>query len=367
MHALLTLVLFLLILGVLIFVHELGHFAVAKWTGMRVDEFAIGFPPRIWSKKKGETTYALNAIPFGGYVRIHGESPESQDEDTNSFDKKSVWSRMAVVLAGVTMNVLFAFVILTVAFSVGFSSISQDLTKVPGAVFTQNKVLVLDLAKGGAAEKAGIKAYDIIQSFTDLATGETKTVVTLQDLTSYTKAEQVAGHLAMTMAYQRNGENLTVPVTLATEGAPLGVYIQPIESVRVPAWRAPVVAAKELWGYMGYIWDSLKGFGAQLFHAKLDPNVSGPVGVYQATGVASSQGLASVIQLIVSLSLSLALLNVLPIPALDGGKFLFLIIEAVAGKRIVGRKFEAVVTAAGFAVLIGLILILSIRDVIHLF
>ena len=118
---------------------------------------------------------------------------------------------------------------------------------------------------------------------------------------------------------------------------------------------------------MGYIWDSLSGFGKQLFHAKLDPNVSGPVGVYQATGVASSQGIVSVIQLIVSLSLSLALLNVLPIPALDGGKFLFLIIEAIARKRIVGRKFESIVTAVGFAVLIGLILILSVRDVVHLF
>jgi regulator of sigma E protease len=353
---------------VLIFIHELGHFAVAKWTGMRVDEFAIGFPPRLWSKRKGETLYALNAIPFGGYVRIHGEDPSHQDEDPRSFDKKSVWARMAVVVAGVTMNVLFAFVILVIAFSVGFASISQDLEAIPGATVKNAQVLVSKTQAGSAAEAAGLQPGDLITSFTNSATGTTTEVKTVANLVETTKQFQDNGVRSVIIHLDREGSALDVAAELAADGPPLGVYVQSLATVRVPFWRAPEVAIKEIGAIIGLTWDALSGFGQRLFlKAELDPNVSGPVGIYQATGAATQAGAIPTIFLIVALSINLALLNILPIPALDGGKLLFLLVEAGARKRLLGRRLESAVTFAGFVLLIGLILILSVRDVIRLF
>ncbi|HSI21290.1 MAG TPA: site-2 protease family protein [Verrucomicrobiae bacterium] len=368
MSFLLTLIAFLLILGVLVFIHELGHFAVAKWMGMKVDEFAIGFPPRIWSKRKGETLYSLNAIPFGGYVKIHGETPESQDEDPRSFEQKSVWARMAVIVAGVTMNVLFAFVILTVAFSVGFVSISQDLEQVPGATKRQTQVLVADIQEGGGADKAGVKPGDLIKGFVSSEDGAFTEVTTVAQLTAYTKTQQELGISTVKISLNRNGELIETTAEIAKEGPPLGVYIQPFSTVRVPVWQAPIVAVKEIGAIIAVTWDALAGFWNKLFFsAQLDPNVSGPVGIYQATGSATQAGAISTIFLIVALSLNLALLNILPIPALDGGKLLFLIIEAIIGKKRMNRRLESAITFAGFVMLIGLILILSVRDVIRLF
>lgn len=369
MHFLLTLVIFFLILGALIFVHELGHFLVAKWLGMRVDEFAIGFPPRIWSRRRGDTVYAINAVPFGGYVKIHGEQPENQDEDPNSFEKKSVWARMAVVLAGVTMNVLFAFVILTVAFSVGFVSISQNLTDIKGAVVRHSEVYIADVQKDSAAAVAGLEPGDQVQSFESPPDSPTKFAVnSVQDLVSYTKDAQTAGNYALGVNFVRDGQPMHATASLAHDGPPLGVYIQPYSVVRVPLWQAPVVAVKEIGAILTLTWDALANFGRLLVQqAKLDPTVSGPVGIYQATGAATQAGFIPTIFLVVALSLNLALLNILPIPALDGGKFLFLVVEAVARKRIVGRKLESAITFAGFVLLIGLILVLSVRDVIRLF
>jgi len=367
MNTLVTVVVFLLILGVLIFVHELGHYAVAKWTGMRVDEFAIGFPPRLVAWKRGETTYALNLVPFGGYVKIHGENPEHQDDDPRSFDKKSVWARIAVIVAGVTMNLLFAFVILVIAFSNGFVSVSQDLTKIPGAKITHAEVAVADTQPDSVAAKAGIKAGDIIQALKDPATGFVQSINTIQELTSFTKADQEAGTLDQIVVLERDGKSQEIPVTLAKTGPGLGVYISPYLIVKVPFLQAPVAAVKEIGTIIQFTWDALKGFGSQLFHAKLDPNVSGPIGVYQATGAATRAGVIPTIFLLVALSINLALLNILPIPALDGGKLLFLITELLARKRIVARRIENAITFAGFVIIIGLILLLSVRDVTHLF
>ena len=182
---LLSILIFIIVLSILVFVHELGHFAVAKWTGMKVDEFALGFPPRIWAKKKGETTYALNAIPFGGYVKIHGENPDQQDDDDpRSFDQKPVWARIAVVIAGVTMNMLFALVVLTVAYSVGFVSLPQDLEKVPGAQVTKGQVIISAIEKDSPADRAGLQPGDILLSLKD-PSGQEIAISSIQQLVHY--------------------------------------------------------------------------------------------------------------------------------------------------------------------------------------
>lgn len=367
MSFLVTLIAFLFILGILIFVHELGHFAVAKWTGMKVDEFAIGFPPRIWARRKGETLYSVNAVPFGGFVRIHGENPDHQDEEPRSFDKKPLWARMAVVVAGVTMNLLFAFVVLWVAFAAGFVSIAQDLQQVPGATVRRSEVLIADIQEGSGADKAGLKPGDLVRSFADPA-GTVTEVTTVKELIDTTKTYQASGVTEATVVFERDGKQHTVLAPLASEGPPLGVYVQPFTTVRVPWYQAPLVAVKEIGAIIALTWDALADFGHRLFYrAELDPNVSGPVGIYQATGAATAAGAVPTVFLVVALSVNLALLNILPIPALDGGKLLFLIIEGLGGRRIIGRRLESAVTFAGFVLLIGLILVLSVRDIARLF
>jgi regulator of sigma E protease len=371
MSVLVTLIAFLLILGVLIFVHELGHFAVAKWVGMRVDEFAIGFPPRLRAWKKGETEYALNAIPFGGYVRIHGETGDKEGApDQRAFDQKSVWARMAVIVAGVTMNVLFAFVLLVVSFSVGFVSISQDLTQVPGAVVQTGAVAIAGVAEESGAAKAGIQEGDILKRLTDPTSKAVTDVSTAEVFRATTKAKQLAGGGALIVDLVREGKEqaTTLEINPDVSQPPAGVYLQSYQTTRVPFWQAPGVAVREISAILGLTWDALRGFGEKLFmSAQLDPAVSGPVGIYEATGLATQSGPIAVVFLIVALSLNLALLNILPIPALDGGKLLFLLIEAAIRRPLLQRRLENAITFAGFVLLIGLIIVLSARDLYRLF
>jgi regulator of sigma E protease len=367
----LSIIVFLFILGILVFVHELGHFLVAKAAGMRVDEFSIGFPPRLFKKRKGDTLYSINAIPFGGYVKIHGENFEGgapTDDDARSFDHKPVWMRMLVILAGITMNLVFAFVVLTVAFSVGFVSVAQDLTQIPGATVTQGQVLITDIVKGSTADQAGVKAGDYVTKATDVQTGTVTQIGSVSTLIAYTKAEQAKGAEKIKLTIDRDGVTQDKEVAISHEGTPIGVIIQPVDIVRIPFWRAPGAAVKEIGYIVGITWDALKGFGKRLFvHGQLDPTVSGPIGIYQATASATHAGVVSTVFLLVVLSINLALFNVLPIPALDGGKFLFLVIEAVFGKKAVNRKFESIVVTISFILIIGLIIVLSVRDISKFF
>jgi regulator of sigma E protease len=370
MDFLINLVAFVLVLGALIFVHELGHFAVAKWVGMKVDEFAIGFPPRLWKKKKGETLYSINAVPFGGYVKIHGETGHDEEPDTDprSFDAKPVWARVAVVSAGVIMNVLFAFVILVVAFSIGFVSLGQNLQDVPGANVKRTDIFIAEVMPEGGAAQAGLQPGDAVVAITNPDTQDETQVRTVTDITSAGRAAQELGTEELVITYRRAGTERQATAPIAAEGAALGVYIQPLNIVQVPVWQAPVVAAREIGIIVNITWDALGTFWARLFtRAELDPNVSGPVGIYQATGTAAQAGIVPLVFLVVALSVNLALLNIMPIPALDGGKLVFLALEGIARRRVVARRWEAALSFTGFVLLIGLILVLSVRDITRMF
>ncbi len=370
MDIIISIIAFALLLGILIFVHELGHFMVAKWCGMRVDQFSIGFPPNIFRKRRGETEYVIGVVPFGGYVKIRGENSEEEvEDDPRSFDRKPVWQRIAVILAGITMNVLFAFVVLTVAFSVGFSSFAQDLTKEPGATVVTSRVVIVRVEESAPAKAAGIRTGDLLKTVSSLDGSEQYQIFTTSDLQQRTRTFQEAGVQRIAVDIERNGEPLRIETGLAPVGsAALGVLIQPYNAVRVPVWRAPVVATKEIGAIISVTWTALADFGTRLFtKAELDPNVSGPLGIYQATAVATKMGFEQVVFLAVALSLNLALLNVLPIPALDGGRFVFLLSEAIFRKRVIARKIEQAVTAFSFFALMGLFVVLTVRDVFNLF
>jgi len=365
---LLSLVTFILVLGLLVFVHELGHFVVAKWTGMKVEEFALGFPPRLWSRKRGETTYAVNALPLGGYVKIAGENPADDEGGSRSFQRRPIWARMAVSVAGVVMNLVLAFVVLTIAFSVGFSSISQDLATVPGAHVLRARVLVADVLPGSAAEHANVQPGTQISSITDLDSNQGQSISQAGQLQEFTKRMQAQGHRDTLLDLVRpDGSIGQQQVAINLTGPALGVSLAEDAVVRVPFWRAPGVAAHEVVAIADVTGQALGSFGADLFrHGKLQSDVSGPIGIYQATSTAAHEGFAAVVFLTVVLSVNLALLNILPIPALDGGKLLFLVIEALFRRRVVPEHVEATASTVGFALLMILIVTLSVRDLIRL-
>lgn len=367
LSSILTFLVFIFILGILVFVHELGHFAVAKWVGMRVDEFAIGFPPRLFSKKRGETSYSINALPLGGYVKIHGENGEEEEDgkkkiDPRSFGQKSVWARIAVLIAGVSMNLIFAFVVLTIAFSAGFVSVSQNLEDIKGSTIKRSEILVGAVTQDSASQKAGVLAGDVIKKAA--AGGQEKVIHSINDLTSFTKNAQTTGITDVTLEIDRNGDILEKKLIIKNDGnPPLGAEIQPLNIVKVPAYIAPVIAVKEIGAVTEMTWDALKGFGSKLFtKGQLDSNVSGPVGVYKATGVATKQGMLSIVFLMVMLSINLAILNLMPIPALDGGKLVFLATEAIFKKRVIKEEIEQILTLIGFGLLILLMVVLTVKD-----
>jgi regulator of sigma E protease len=366
---LLSLLTFILILGLLVFVHELGHFMVAKWFGMRVDEFGLGFPPRLFSRQKGETTYSLNAIPLGGFVRIHGESMDPNDDtDANSFHQKPVGARILVLIAGVIMNLLLAFLALCIAFSVGFVSISQSLDKVPGATVLSGEVGVYGVQPGSPAEKIKLQPGDIIEGVIPEDSTPPITLKTATELQNAMATQQKSGHLHPTILYKRGDQELRTQVEINPTGPALGVAIGSQIIARVPVLQSPIVAVKEIKSMVVETWAALRGFiSGLLFHGHLDASVSGPVGIYQATNAARHQGMIAVVFLAISLSVNLALLNILPFPPLDGGKLLFALIELVFRRRVIRHQVENTIAMAGMLILMGLIAIISINDIRHLF
>jgi regulator of sigma E protease len=365
---LLSLVVFILVLGILVFVHELGHFLVAKWSGMRVDEFSLGYPPRIFKRDFRGTQYSIGAIPLGGYVRIHGENPESEDNDPGSFQKKPVSRRIAVLVAGVIMNLLLAFLVLSVAYSVGFVSTSQDLSTIAGAVVKEREIYAGDIVKDSPAEHANVQPGDQLVSLDRPNVWPASQAITSTDeLISVTKQLQSEGVGEITLNVSRDGKDMALPITLAKQGPALGIDLASYSLVRLPVLKAPGAAVHEIAYIMSTTWDALKGFASTLVeHGKLDSTVSGPVGIYQATASAAHAGVVPVIFLLVVLSVNLALLNVLPFPPLDGGKLFFLLLEGIFRRRVVAERWENIITLAGFVILMALIVVITFKDIVRL-
>lgn len=368
MSFLISIIAFLLVLGILVAVHELGHFLAARAVGMRVDEFAVGFKPAIFQRKRGETNYVIGAIPFGGYVKIRGEDGIAGVDDAGSFQKKSVWSRLIVVLAGVCVNFIFAYVLLVLAFSFGFQSISQDLSQVPGAIIEQRDVVVTQLVAGKPADQAGVKVGDIFVELR-LSDGTIKKADTPDSLVALTKSLQADGVSSVSLVVTHEGEEKVLQSRIDSSGAALGMGITSNDRVRVPFFRSFGVAWHETGAILKATVVAIGDFGKRLFtRGQIDESVSGPVGVYQATASAARVGFSAVLFVLIVLSLNLAVLNILPIPPLDGGRALFLLIEGIFPKLVgLQRKVEAGAAIVGTIFFVLLMLILTVRDVLRLF
>ncbi len=356
----LTIITFVIILSLLVFVHEFGHFIVAKKTGIKVLEFAFGFPPRIWSKKVGETTYAINAFPIGGYVKMLGEVEKSSHP--RAFENQSRGVRFSVSIAGVVMNLFLAWFILSLGFVIGMSPVVSDYRTIPGKV-VKSEIIIAEVQSGSAAESAGLKQMDVLNS-ADL-NGKTIKFGSVEALSDFTKANKGQKIL---INYSRSGEDLQSELTLSQDAqAPLGIVGVNNAIVRVPWYRAPYVALRETYKITEYTAIFLKDFVAKLVtRGEYSDQVGGPVQIYMATGTVVKIGIMAVLQFVAILSINLAIINILPLPALDGGRIFFILSEAIARRRLIKEHVENIIHSIGFALLILLIALVTYKDIAKL-
>lgn len=361
-----TAIIFLLILSFLVLIHELGHFLTARKFGMKVEEFGLGYPPkalRLFTDKLG-TVYTLNWLPVGGFVRLFGEdgslSVEGEENKTTlkgAFFTKPVWQRLVVVLAGATINFIFGVIAFGAIYS--YTGIPVEL----------QAVRVEEVAAQSPAAEAGLQVGDLI-----VGIGEPE-VVGIKSVGQY--IEQLNAYVGTTapLKVERNDAVLEIPVYVrgekeipAGEGA-TGVVVNDFELRHYPLWQMPfrgmVVGLKAALQFSGVLLQGLGGMVKDLVsHGKVPSEVAGPVGIVhmaQQEGLLTS-GLIPLLNFMAILSINLAIVNVLPFPALDGGRAMFLLIEGLTRKKL-KPEIEQWANVVGFGLLIVMIVLISIRDV----
>ena len=352
-----SIIIFILVLSLLVLVHEFGHYIVARLTGVWVEEFGFGLPPRIWGKKVGETLYSINLLPFGGFVRLHGESDEDGIKNPEkAFLTKPKKVRVAIVVAGVIMNFLLALVAFTLVYS------TQGVPKE-----TEN-VRVLDVAPGSPAQVAGIIPDDIFR-FVD----GTKIASVDQFVEEIEKSKGKRVKFEIDRIENGQAKQITTYLTARTtppesEG-PLGVVISQTEIYFPPLVERVgyglYYGAKEsvFWGKTVIL--GLVSIVNQLLSGHAPNDLTGPVGVYVVTSEAAKVGFMALVNFIGILSVNLAIFNILPFPALDGGRLMFIGLEKLLGRKVLPR-LESVVHAVGLVILLLLIAAITARDISRL-
>jgi regulator of sigma E protease len=350
---LLTIVVFILILGLLIFVHEFGHFIVAKRKGLKVLEFGFGFPPRLFGIKRGETTYSINLIPIGGFVKILGEEGGAES-DPRSFASQPIRTRALILAAGVLMNFLLAMVLLGIGFKIG---LPQVIDSTDGKV-RDEKIQIVYVSKDSPAEKSGLTLGDQIVSING---DKLDTVETMQN-----KIKEKAGD-EIKLEVKRGDKFLEIKITPREnppekEGA-LGVGLVKTGIVSYPLWQAIWKGIIVTISMIGTIFVAFYEIIKNLIVSKpVTAELAGPVGIAVITGQVTKMGFVYVLQFAAVLSINLGIINILPFPALDGGRILFLVIEKIRGKKV-SQKVENLIHTIGFALLILLMIFVTFRDI----
>lgn len=360
-----SIIIFIIILGILVFVHEMGHFLFAKLFGIRVDEFGMGFPPRaIRLFKKGETEYTLNWIPFGGFVKIHGE--DSLDADDPDFHRsmmaKKWWQQVIVLIAGVTMNVILAWFIFSGLLMVGAPTLASQ-TEYP-ALLKNSQLTILQVAEKSPAAAAGIKAGDVVTKISSPSA-----ILTNATPESFTKfIQETKDGETVTVAIDRGNEHLDIsalPITgIVANHRAIGVSVDMIGvAPGLPFFKALGAGAKSTYYTVTGTFDA---FGKLVSGKTSLKSLSGPVGLTTMVGDAQKIGFSYVILLAAIISINLAVINILPLPALDGGRILFVFIETII-RRPLPKSFVQWTNGIGFLLLILLMIVISVKDVIKLF
>ncbi|MBI1888643.1 MAG: RIP metalloprotease RseP [Candidatus Spechtbacteria bacterium] len=357
----LTVLLFILILAVLILVHELGHFIVAKRAGAKVEEFGIGFPPRVFSIKRGETAYSFNLFPIGGFVKIYGEDG-GEKEDQRSFASKKIHVRALILFAGVLMNVCISAVLFSFGHFLGFPEVVEG--EVKNAHVRNIQVRIVEVAKLSPAETAGIK---VGESIVRVQSGEEQIRVhDIEDVQKFTN-RHLGEEIILSLAV-KNGSIVRDVRLRPREFAPkeegaIGIAMVKVGVVSYPFYRAPFKGIETTYhalaGTVHALFDTVVGF---VRSGKLNESLSGPVGIAIITAEVQKMGFMFLLQFIALISVNLAVLNILPFPALDGGRLLFLAIEKIKGSPV-KQRYEKMAHSIGFMVLIILMILITFRDV----
>jgi regulator of sigma E protease len=338
---LITLLADIFVFGLLIFVHELGHFIFAKLTGMRVDEFAIGFGPKIIGRQYGETFYSLRLIPLGGYNKIAGMDPD-EEEDERSFGRKPLWARAVTIFAGAMMNFVLPIILYIIIFSVsGIDKPSEE--SIIGQVIT-----------GRPAAQAGLQTGDRITAI------DGQSVQTWPELVE--KIYRSPGE-KLNLAVQRDSQNIQILVTPELDPnsergligvGPLIIHSEPTPTESVGyAFKQTYFTLKEM----------ITGIG-QMFIGKAPADVSGPIGVAKMAGHFAEMGIIPLLYFTAFVSLNLGLINLLPLPVLDGGHIVLIILEGIRRKPV-SKSTLYTIQMIGFALILALIMTSTYKDIIR--
>ena len=390
-----TFLIFIAVLAVLVLSHEFGHFIVARKSGMKVYEFGFGFPPRIlgvqwvknadgkrkmkliWGKKKIDdndvaidlleigaeppaesiasegTVSSLNLIPLGGFVQIKGENGEEPGPD--SFSAQKAWKRALVLCAGVGMNIILGFILLTAGLVIGTPQSVENLPS--GVRVADSRIEIIEAMPGTPAAQAGLQAGDIVVGLDGL---KNPTVKHMQEYVDSHKDKEIV------VAVKRGGEVLEKkihPFVFPDTGkGGLGVSLIEVGLVSYPWYKAVYYGLLMTGFYLKEILAAFYGLIAGLFAGNnAGANLSGPVGIAVMTGQVARMGWSYLLNFIALLSLNLAIINILPIPALDGGRLLFLVISKIRRKPVT-QKYEQLAHTLGFVVLMAMVVIITIKD-----
>ena len=362
--------LFFIVLLVLVIVHEFGHFAMAKLSGMKVEEFGFGFPPRLFSWGKGETKYSFNALPFGGFVKILGENPADlaehclagtvkKEDFTRSFAIARPWKQAVVVVAGVVFNFLLAWILFSAGFMIGMPVAVDKSTPV-----ADRSLLITSVLLDSPADFAGLKAGDEITAISDGgAVGE----LTESSVQNFVAAHQ---NKEIGIMIERGGKKETISITpikgVLAGKAGIGVSLALVGVKKLPPHLAiseglkrTALLTKETAVVLGsLVRDAFIG------KAKLD-SLTGPVGLVGVVGSAFELGIVHLISLTALISINLAVINLVPFPALDGGRLLVILLERIKGSAL-SPKIINTANTLGFILLIFLLILVTYNDITRL-
>jgi regulator of sigma E protease len=365
-----AIIIFIVILFSLVLIHELGHFVVAKLFGIRVDEFGIGYPPREATLfKRGETTFTLNWLPFGGFVKIFGEdaeeTPDPSMDRSRHFASKPKYAQALVLVAGVVMNFLCGWLLLSVGYMTGLPTAVGTEPAGSHVIAPVLTITSVDTAK--PASKAGIQPGDIVEQVT-----YQKEIVTAPDVDALRNFVSTHGNDELTMNVKRLDKEVVIKVTPSADAvvgqkAGIGVGLDMIGRLELPWYRAPVAGLQSAWYMMQNIVSTFGRLIGDAFHGHSDiSQLTGPVGIVGIVGDAYKIGFVYLLSLAALISLNLAVINLIPFPALDGGRLLFVIIESII-RRPIPAKVSNILNTVGFFILIALMLAITYHDIVKLF
>jgi regulator of sigma E protease len=347
---------------ILIIIHEFGHFILAKKFGVDIEEFGIGYPPRIIGKKIGNTIYSLNLLPFGAFVKIKGE--EEEIENLKSFSKKPIWQRLMIILGGAIAFWLVAWILISISMNLGMPKAISDEEIVPEA-----KVQIIGIAKNSPAENAGLKIGDyILEAESEKEKIEKiQKVKEIQDFTDLNLGKEIL------LTIERGKKILKIeliPREKPPEGeGPMGVVLSRVTFVSLPWYKAIFEGFSNLANITFLIFSSIPKILSEIFFKrKIPPGVEivGPIGIFGLASQMITLGFSYYLRFLALIAIYLAIFNLFPIPALDGGKILFLGIEALR-KKPISKEAERKITAFFFALLISLMIFITIRDIKRIF